>query len=160
MNNVFENNIFVEGLSHQMRYQVRDEFCQNNRFVRNIIYYTTPTADLFKHTGRWRPDVLAESDHNLFWHQEGEAFFRDRSLTPLGPLPKWQEAGFDRNSRIADPLFLDLAKDDFRLKPDSPALALGFEPIPWEKVGPQGYARSWKQTPTGSYRNPPRDDKP
>ncbi len=71
-NNVFENNIFVEGLTHQMRYQVRDEFCQNNRFVRNILYYTSPDADLFKHTGRWRPDVLAESDHNLFWHKEGE----------------------------------------------------------------------------------------
>jgi hypothetical protein len=27
-------------------------------------------------------------------------------------------------------------KDDFRLEPDSPALALGFEPIPVEKIGP------------------------
>ncbi len=35
-----------------------------------------------------------------------------------------------------------MANDDYRLKPDSPALALGFEPIPWEKIGLQGYPRA------------------
>lgn len=53
--------------------------------------------------------------------------------------------GFDRNSVVADPLFVDAANDDYRLRPNSPALKLGFEPIPVEKIGPYASAdrASW-----------------
>ena len=34
-----------------------------------------------------------------------------------------------------DPHFMDAAKQDFRLKPDSPAFKLGFKPIPVEQIG-------------------------
>ena len=34
-----------------------------------------------------------------------------------------------------DPHFVDAAKGDYRLKPDSPALKMGFKPIPVEKIG-------------------------
>jgi hypothetical protein len=37
----------------------------------------------------------------------------------------------------ADPRFVAPAKQDFRLQPDSPAWALGFQRIPVEKIGPQ-----------------------
>ena len=33
-------------------------------------------------------------------------------------------------------MFVDAAHGDFRLKPDSPARKLGFEPIPFDKIGP------------------------
>ena len=33
-------------------------------------------------------------------------------------------------------MFVAPEKDDRRLKPDSPALKLGFKPIPVEKIGP------------------------
>jgi hypothetical protein len=45
-------------------------------------------------------------------------------------------AGADTHSLIADPLFTDPAHGDFTLKPGSPAFSLGFEPIPFHKIGP------------------------
>ena len=36
---------------------------------------------------------------------------------------------------MADPLFVAPEKDDFRLKPDSPALKLGFKPFDSSKAG-------------------------
>ena len=36
-----------------------------------------------------------------------------------------------------DPRFIDEANGDFRLRADSPAVAMGFEPIPTEQIGPQ-----------------------
>jgi len=41
----------------------------------------------------------------------------------------------DRHSVIADPLFRDAADDDYRLRAQSPAFGLGFEPIPVERIG-------------------------
>lgn len=47
----------------------------------------------------------------------------------------WQAKGFDRASLVADPLFVAPGKDDWRLKPESPAFKLGFKPILVEKIG-------------------------
>ena len=52
-----------------------------------------------------------------------------------GSFEKWREAGFDRNSVLADPLFVDPARGDYNLRPESPALKLGFKPIPFETIG-------------------------
>lgn len=45
-------------------------------------------------------------------------------------------AGADTHSVVADPLFVDPEHGDFTLKPDSPALKLGFEQIPFREIGP------------------------
>ena len=39
------------------------------------------------------------------------------------------------NLADTDPLFVDAAKGDYRLKPESPAIALGFKEIPFDKIG-------------------------
>ena len=54
----------------------------------------------------------------------------------LDPWASWLAMGFDKHSLVADPQFVDAAKDDYRLKPTSPAWSLGFKPIPAEKIGP------------------------
>jgi len=48
----------------------------------------------------------------------------------------WQAAGLDRHSVVADPLFIDPQHDNYRLQSASRALKMGFEPIPFEKIGP------------------------
>lgn len=144
-NNVFENNVFVDGAAHQMGFLLRDQYCEKNRFVRNIIAFGSAKTDLFSQSGIWRPQVLAECNYNLYWHKQGPAFFIEKSLTPLGTFAKWQAGGFDTNSQIADPLFMDASKEDYRLKPMSPALKLGFQQIPFEKIGLEGYPRSWRK---------------
>ncbi|MDO5566397.1 MAG: right-handed parallel beta-helix repeat-containing protein [Planctomycetia bacterium] len=43
---------------------------------------------------------------------------------------------FENNFLGGDPHFVNAAKDDFRLKADSPALKLGIEQLPFDKMGP------------------------
>ncbi|MEA3208161.1 MAG: hypothetical protein QOE70_1218 [Chthoniobacter sp.] len=74
------------------------------------------------------------------WPAESGALFADdvslEETESLDEWQSWQALGGDQNSIIADPKFLAPEKDDFRLAPDSPAWALGFQAIPVEKIGP------------------------
>ena len=47
----------------------------------------------------------------------------------------------DVNSLIADPDFVAPERDDFRLKTNSPALAIGFRPFDLTDVGPRKEVR-------------------
>lgn len=71
--------------------------------------------------------------------ESGSLFVSDVSLTEIEALDEWaswQAMGFDTHSLVTDPLFVNPAKDDYRLKPNSPAFKLGFKPIPVDKIGP------------------------
>jgi len=106
----------------------------------------TPESTEFEATGRmpreneaaWKPWM------KHFWlridcHEpKGQIFIDHVRLTECEPLDEWtswQAEGWDKNSLIADPQFVDWQHDDFRLHPDSPAFKLGFETIPIEKIG-------------------------
>lgn len=54
----------------------------------------------------------------------------------LSEWEAWQAVGLDQHSVIADPLFVNRDADDYRLRPESPAFALGFEEIPVDQIGP------------------------
>ncbi len=58
-----------------------------------------------------------------------------KSRLSLDEWTSWQAEGWAPQSLIADPIFVDWQKDDFRLRPESPAFKLGFEAILVEKVG-------------------------
>jgi len=105
-------------------------------------------------TKNWRTDkTLAESDYNLFFNAiDGKYVFfcpndiargvnvatseRDAYESEIVPFEEWQQAGYDVHSVIADPMFVDPGHEDYRLKPESPALKLGFVPIDVTRIGP------------------------
>ena len=99
--------------------------------MRNLVYYTEGTAvgDYgSEHRGR---DVCA-FDRNLYWNAGDKAvLFGEKSFAG------WQALGQDKNSHIADPLFVDPARGDFRLRPGSPAAQIGFESWDFSAVGPR-----------------------
>jgi parallel beta-helix repeat protein len=136
-NNTITNNIMVDGNSQQLRLQPWDNgFMRNNRFFRNIVYYSNPAADLiFSYPRQWRPDLFAECNRNVYFLRGGRADDPKRRNTPAGSFDEWRGIGFDTASIIADPLFVDPTKDDYRLKLDSPAFKLGFQRIPVERIG-------------------------
>ncbi|OPZ55460.1 MAG: hypothetical protein BWY88_01406 [Synergistetes bacterium ADurb.Bin520] len=53
-------------------------------------------------------------------------------------LSELVKKGLDGHSIVGDPLFVDAKRDDYRLKPESPAWELGFRRLPLERIGPQG----------------------
>jgi hypothetical protein len=109
-----------------------------NAFVRNILSFTDPKAKAYRQLC-WPDAVRATcvSDYNLV-HHAGLPLEVDLPNIPAEKQwAAWQKLGFDTHSVVADPLFQNPAKDDYRLKRESPAHALGFRPIPFEKIGPQ-----------------------
>ena len=74
-----------------------------------------------------------------FPSERGFLFVESPQLHEVEALDEWQSwvaQGNDTHSKVADPHFLNAPRDDFRLAADSPAWALGFEPIPVERIGP------------------------
>jgi len=147
-NNTFENNIFVDAANEQIRLQPRDDFMRGNRFVRNIVAFSASTVEgsaqdrrLVFAWSKW-PGTFTEWDHNLYWCRESDLTRLDSKVTPAGSYAEWQAAGMDAHTVLADPMFLDAAPDDYRLRSDSPARSLGIKDIPVEMIG----ADYWRAT--------------
>jgi len=113
-----------------------------NVFRRNIIYYHKPDARLFRFNTV--PFDHYESDYNLIYHF-GQPILTGQSKPGMDEWEAWKSTGFDQHSIIDDPLFMNPEKDDYRLKPESPAFKLDFQPIPIEEIGPyrDDYRASW-----------------
>ena len=102
-----------------------------------------PYELLFRLPQEGEPEYKSTMDR-FYWRinfSKGSGSFRldDVSLREAelaDEWESWQAAGMDKHSVVADPLFIDPEHDNYRLKPQSPALQLGFEPIPLEKIGP------------------------
>jgi hypothetical protein len=69
-----------------------------------------------------------KTDHNLYWHS-GDLTWADAHFAAA------RAEGQEQNSRFADPRFINPDAGDFRFHRDSPAPALGIEPIDLRKVG-------------------------
>ena len=75
-----------------------------------------------------------ECDYNIIYHTNNKDFIIS-GYEGLKTLEDWQKLGFDTHSVFADPMFVDPKNHNYNLKPNSPALKMGFKPIDISRVG-------------------------
>jgi hypothetical protein len=123
--NRVRNNIFVDARDFQIQ-RTRNEAHLSFTFERNIVCWQR--GHLLEGNFDGLTNFVFAS--NLYWPaQGGEVKFWKWTF------PEWQRRGFDKDSLIADPKFTDLAQGDYTLRPDSPALPLGFQPFDLRGAG-------------------------
>ena len=152
-NNTVRNNIFAGGRIDQLARSSRERHT-SFFFYNNIVWWREGKL----HSGNWkdsapydftvtkaafRPELIrsfvktTECDYNLYFNP-GLALGDVKWGTQECSWQEWQTTyGQDAHSVWADPLFVDAAKHDYRLRPESPALKLGFRPIDLSSVGPR-----------------------
>ncbi|MGD9494794.1 MAG: right-handed parallel beta-helix repeat-containing protein [Armatimonadota bacterium] len=122
---------------------------RTNIFEYNIVLLDGD-ATPFRRVPEWQSyDKIV--DYNLYWRPDGKpieflGFTWEEWRQQQGLEDIWYTPRMDAHSRIADPLFVDAVGRDFRLQPDSPALAMGFRPIDIEEIGLYG-APEWTSLP-------------
>ncbi len=124
--NIIRNNIFAFSIEGQVQ-RTRVEEHLSFTFENNIVYWNGGT--LF--SGNWQDKIVMRN--NLYWDASGNPV----SFAGL-TLPQRQEKGQDSGSIVADPGFIDPAHYDFRLRADTPALQVGFQPFDISQAGVYG----------------------
>ncbi|MEI2725894.1 MAG: hypothetical protein V9H26_20975 [Verrucomicrobiota bacterium] len=83
----------------------------------------------------WKNDKFI-LDGNVYWDVRPGAKAEEMKFAG-GTLEQWRARGHDKNSLVVDPEFMAVQLDDYRLKANSPALKMGFQPIDLSVVGPR-----------------------
>ena len=119
VDNVIRNNIFawnkMNGAIRTCHFLVRDIPCSLH-FVNNIVIVGTSPL-----VGRGPCSVAGIWANNLWWNA-----VTSPELDGLD-WARWAACGKETGGRYADPQFVNAFAYDFRLKPTSPAFALGFK---------------------------------
>jgi hypothetical protein len=147
--NTVRNNIFAFGNSAQVQAS-RNEARLRFRYMNNIVVWdpASPLLDggewnwkFFDKPERGDPKDSLVFRKNLYWPTDGKipALLTKTKFT----WDEWRKMGRDAGSRFADPLFEDITKRDFRLKPGSPAEKLGFKPWDLTLAGVRKSDAAW-----------------
>lgn len=143
LNNRFENNIIADVIAPRGIYmKIVEGPSTGASNLRNIFYSTLDDCNFLTEPGdgggrldgedsRGRVNARfadMDSDFNIFYCKA------DPSIAEK-TLAKLQSDGVDANSRVADPLFRDLENEDFRFRPNSPALKMGIVEIDVSEIG-------------------------
>jgi hypothetical protein len=126
--NLIKNNVFALGRDQQLQFSRKEEH-RSFSLVTNIVFFDKGALQ----SGEWlNGQVLV--DWNLYFDTRisNPAWF---NVTPQTTFAKWQESGHDQHSVFADPGFVDYSKNDWRLKTNSPAFALGFKQFDLSHAG-------------------------
>lgn len=149
--NVIANNLIVDNPDAVNAIGTQEMVGEANRDIvveRNIV----------SNSGRmycfvnWSPERLARADRNLYWRAGALRMVSGELPAPaaaVGVNPAWgydydwdtwlatSEGRFEANSLVADPMFAAGEDGGYRLAPESPAYALGWEDIDWPRIGPR-----------------------
>lgn len=166
------NNIFVNGANSPCFHVGNED--NHDRFFCNITRMATetmkPEMDLNFKMGKGYGEIytliappargswLEEIDRNCFFSDLGEFVarvqdrgegknwvYRQTDGRKLS-LSDWRALGFDLHSVFADPLFVDPEQGDFRVKPESPALKLGFVNFDMNHFGlTKDFPEQWRE---------------
>ena len=139
--NMVWNNVFAFARDHQLQ-RSRVEPHLSFSFETNIVYFDSGVLL----ESEWKDDHF-QMDYNVLFDARPEA--KPESMRfGKATLEEWRGRGHDMHSVLADPLFVASQQNDFALKPDSPALKIGFQPIDVGKVGPtQDFAAQFERNP-------------
>jgi hypothetical protein len=138
-NYIITNNLCLHGgIKNREGYR---RIVENNIIVDSTYYpqvWFANSGDVFEHNIIWRdydparmyrPPWGADMDFNLV---------QNYGATTNAPATRLQQqSGRDEHSIVADAEFVDPARGDYRVKPGSPALALGFVNFPMDQFGVQ-----------------------
>ena len=150
------NNIWIDGANSPCFHVGNED--NHDRYFRNItvmsIANMSPEHDLNFEMGAAYGEVytliappargpwLEEIDYNCFYSDLGEFVARVQERGEVShtegakfSLAQWQTLGYDTHSVFADPMFIDPANGDYRVRPESPALKLGFENFDMSSAG-------------------------
>ena len=134
--NVFRDNVVADNGAAACfgSFEMAGEPCRDLTLERNVFADCGPAVYSFQN---WSQDRFATADRNLFF-DPGGSYLVD-GVPGVTDLDGWRShpAGHDRSSLAADPRFMDARHGDFRLRHDSPAWALGIEPIDLAVIGLQ-----------------------
>ena len=141
------NNIFALGTLEQVS-RSRCEPHKSVHFENNIVYWRE--GELFSKNWQDKPYVFYSSpklpkgtntvvstfdcDWNLYYNPTQKV---ETVAFNKGSWAEWRKRGKDTHAQYADPLFVNPEQGDFTLKPESPAFALGFQPIDISQAGPR-----------------------
>jgi len=101
-------------------------FLRDNAIARNLIHLRAPVKDIVESHSGGQPLLEA----NLI-DRPGQG--SPRAAAAAAAQARTQQAG-----ALPNPYFVDPARDDFRLRPNSPAREMGIEDLPWSRIGPKG----------------------
>lgn len=133
--NVFENNICVDGQQYQLFLEPWPKFTiAGNRIERNVISYLARGSALYR---------LPSYDPGYYTFAANLIDPRGGPVSVSGPpglrrrdaWTGWLALGQDAGSRLADPLFVDPERGDYRLRSGSPAVELGIHPVDLTEAG-------------------------
>ncbi len=145
--NVIRNNVFAFSEDYQVK-RSRAEDHLSYAFEKNLIVFDR--GDLLGGNWSGTPANFLHRD-NIYWDYSARPVtFTEKKLS----LAEWQKKGQDVGSLITDPLFVDPAKRDFRLKAGSPALAMGIRSIDISAMGVLRDDPAWHQLANTFVRGP------
>ena len=130
--NRVENNIFAYAYHYQLKY-TRPESHRSFSFRHNIILYDR--GEVLAGNG-WQKGIV-DMDRNLYWGPDTGKGFAGISFR------EWKKQR-EPHSLMADPLFVDPKKDDFRIADPRNIRKVGFKPWDYAQAGIYG-SDEWKK---------------